>query len=458
MIEVGFGFRMPPGRVRPIGKQQQQQQQQQQQHQNRSRWHWLRKRGNVTFVRPAEEIDDRKERFYLAIASVLRWARLFGVFPLSNITTPNPDGLRFKLFSIFIVLSVLSIVGGLLIMTTALIRLTRVGINAMNIAEPIFYAICTLLHLLFVRLAKVWRNFMMFWTQREEMFFARPYGAINLRRKVVCTAACVILSALVEHVTYVINQAYNVYQESLACRYNVTHPLKLYGSLTFRSVYLSVPYHHFTTAFLLYTTISLTFVWTFVDLFIMLLATGIACRFEQLNKRIDSNLKNSSEAFWGEMRTHFVGLMELVEQTNRIVGPMVIVSCANDMYFLCLQTLNSLEDKPFAINEWYFRYSFTFLILRTSMKLWYAADVDEKSTRTNKLVQKIHSEHYNDELEILRICSGAGVSISGMGFFNISRKIFLTMAGSILTYELVLIRFHRSSKDEGQERPCAYID
>ncbi|XP_050079395.1 gustatory receptor for sugar taste 64a-like [Anopheles maculipalpis] len=257
---------------------------------------------------------------------------------------------------------------------------------------------------------------------------------------------------------YVINQAYNVYHESLACRYNVTHPLKLYGSLTFRSVYLSVPYHHFTTAFLLYTTISLTFVWTFTDLFLMLIASGISCRFEQLNKRINANLQNSTEAFWGEMRTHFVGLMELVEQTNRIIGPIVIVSCANDMYFLCLQTLNTIEHKPFPINEWYFRYSFTFLILRTSVKLWYTAAVDEKSTRTNKLVQKVRSENYNDEVEILRICSGAGVSISGMGFFNISRKIFLTMAGSILTYELVLIRFHRSSQGAGQERPCAYID
>ncbi|XP_041788704.1 gustatory receptor for sugar taste 64a-like [Anopheles merus] len=180
--------------------------------------------------------------------------------------------------------------------------------------------------------------------------------------------------------------------------------------------------------YLLYTTISLTFIWTFTDLFIMLVASGIACRFGQLNKRINSNLQNGSEAFWGEMRTHFVGLIELVERTNRIVGPLLIASCANDMYFLCLQTLNALEDKPFDINDWYFRYSFTFLILRTSVKLWFAADVDEKSVRTHKLVQKIRSEHYNDELEILRICSSGGVSISGMGFFTITRRIFLTVS------------------------------
>uniref|UniRef100_A0A182WQQ8 Gustatory receptor n=1 Tax=Anopheles minimus TaxID=112268 RepID=A0A182WQQ8_9DIPT len=448
MIEVGFGFRVPPGPDRNVVSKQP----------NRSRWHWLRKRGNVTFVRPAEEIDDRKERFYLAIASVLRWARILGVFPLSNITATDPDAFRFNYFSPYIVLSALSVVGGLFVMLAALIRLNRVGINAMNIAEPIFFAMCTLLNLLFVRLAIVWREFMLFWAQREELFFARPYGAINLRRRVIRLAVWIILSGLVEHVVYVINQAYNVHQESLTCRYNVTHPIKLYGSLTFRSVYQSVPYHHLTTMYLLYTTVSLTFIWTFTDLFLMLIATGISCRFEQLNKRIDANLQNGSEAFWGEMRTHFVGLMELVERTNRIVGPLVIVSCANDMYFLCLQTLNTVEDKPFAINEWYFRYSFTFLIMRTSVKLWFAADVDEKSTRTHKLVQKIRTEHYNDELEILRICSGTGVSISGMGFFNITRKIFLTMAGSILTYELVLLRFHRSSKGVGEDRPCGYID
>ncbi|EAA02857.3 AGAP012713-PA [Anopheles gambiae str. PEST] len=448
MIEVGFGFRMVPGPVRSSNATRH----------TRSRWHWLRKRGNVTFVRPAAEIDDRKERFYLAIASVLRWARLFGVFPLSNITATDPSAFRFHYFSPYIVLSALSIVGGLFIMAAALVRLNRVGINAMNIAEPIFFGMCTLLQLLFVRLAQAWRGFMVYWAEREEMFFARPYGAINLRRKVIGLAVCILTSALVEHVVYVINQAYNVYQESLTCQYNVTNPLKLYGTLTFGSVYQSVPYHHLLTMYLLYTTISLTFIWTFTDLFIMLVATGIACRFGQLNKRIDSNLQNGSEAFWGEMRTHFVGLIELVERTNRIVGPLLIASCANDMYFLCLQTLNALEDKPYDINDWYFRYSFTFLILRTSVKLWFAADVDENSVRTHKLVQKIRSEHYNDELEILRICSSGGVSISGMGFFTITRRIFLTMAGSILTYELVLMRFHRSSKGVGEDLPCGYID
>lgn len=55
----------------------------------------------------------------------------------------------------------------------------------------------------------------------------------------------------VEHVVYVINQAYNVYQESLTCQYNVTNPLKLYGTLTFGSVYQSVPYHHLLTMYLL---------------------------------------------------------------------------------------------------------------------------------------------------------------------------------------------------------------
>lgn len=224
MIEVGFGFRMVPGPVRSSNATRQ----------TRSRWHWLRKRGNVTFVRPAAEIDDRKERFYLAIASgkrlriyvllgtisrnrrvfyfslhpgppsfagkVLRWARLFGVFPLSNITATDPGAFRFHYFSPYIVLSALSIVGGLFIMAAALVRLNRVGINAMNIAEPIFFGMCTLLQLLFVRLAQAWRGFMVYWAEREEMFFARPYGAINLRRKVIGLAVCILTSALGRHV------------------------------------------------------------------------------------------------------------------------------------------------------------------------------------------------------------------------------------------------------------------
>ncbi|XP_058129801.1 gustatory receptor for sugar taste 64a-like [Anopheles ziemanni] len=332
-------------------------------------------------------------------------------FPFEHLTASDaatdPKDLHFRLLSIPLVLSVVTMVGGFVIMIAALVRLNRIGFNAINSAEPIFFGMCALLNVFFVRLAILWGDFMTFWSQREELFFARPYGAINLRRRVVWVAVGIIGAAIVEHAMSVINHAYNVYQESLTCRYNVSSPIKLYAMLTFRMVYPSIPYNHLLTIYLVYTTIALTFIWTFTDLFIMLVSTSIGCRFGQLNKRIDANRYNSSEAFWGEMRAHFVGLMELVERANRMVGPLVIASCANDVYFLCLQTLNTVENKPYAINEWYFRYSFLFLIVRTTAKLWCAAEVNEESLRTHKLVQTVQSEQYNDELEILRICSTA---------------------------------------------------
>uniref|UniRef100_A0A182J916 Uncharacterized protein n=1 Tax=Anopheles atroparvus TaxID=41427 RepID=A0A182J916_ANOAO len=423
-----------------------------------SKWHWLRRRGNVTFVRAAEDIDDRKERFHLAIASVLRWTRILGVFPLTNITATEPESFQVRLVSVPMIFSGLTLVGGFLIMLAAILRLNRIGFNALNSAEPIFFGMCALLNVFFIRVAVVWRDVMTYWARREELFFARPYGAINLRRRVLCIAVCIITAAFVEHVFYVINQAFYVHQESLACHYNVSSPFKLYAVLTFRAVYQSVPYSHLLTMYLLYTTIAMTFIWTFTDLFIMLVSSSVGCRFDQLNRRIDANLNTDSEAFWGEMRTHYVALIEVVQHVNRVVGPLVVASCANDMYFLCLQTLNTLETKPHAINEWYFRYSFLFLIVRTAVKLWFAAEVHEKSTHTHKLVQMVRSEQYNDDLEILRICSATGVSISGMGFFDINRQIFLTMVGSILTYELVLLRFHSSSKGVGEDEPCSYVD
>ncbi|ETN59578.1 gustatory receptor [Anopheles darlingi] len=444
MIEVDPGVRFPPLVYQGVPAA--------------NGWQWLRKRRNVTFVRAAEDIDGWKERFHLAIGSVLRWARLFGVFPLTNITASNDsDGLQqFRYLSFPVLLCALAAGGGVMVMIAALVRLERIGFNALNIAEPIFYGMCTLLNILFVRLALQWREFMRYWNQREEFFFARPYGAVNLRRRVLSMTSGVLGLAFVEHVMYVINQVHNVHQESLTCRYNASNPIRLYAMLTFSSVYSSFPYHPLLTTYLLYITVSLTFLWTFTDLFIMLLATGIACRFGQLNQRIDSNLRSGSQAIWSELRAHYVGLIELTERTNRVIGPLVIVSCANDMYFLCLQTLNTVEAKASPINEWYFRYSFTFLILRTSLKLWYTAEVAERSMQTHKLVQKIRSEFYNDELDILRIFSQSGVAISGMGFFEINRKIFLGMAGSILTYELVLLRFHSSSKGAGVDNPCSY--
>lgn len=128
---------------------------------------------------------------------MLRWARLFGVFPLTNLTAPSDsDGLQFRYLSFPVLLCALTAGGGLMVMIAALVRLERIGFNALNIAEPIFFGTCTLLNVLFARVALQWRDFMRYWNQREEFFFARPYGAVNLRRRVLSMTSSVLVLAL----------------------------------------------------------------------------------------------------------------------------------------------------------------------------------------------------------------------------------------------------------------------
>lgn len=45
------------------------------------------------------------------------------------------------------------------------------------------------------------------------------------------------------------------------------------------------------------------------------------------------------------------------------------------------------------------------------------------------------------------------IALSGMKFFYLTRKLVLSVAGTIVTYELVLVQFHQDDKI-GDYDPC----
>lgn len=142
-------------------------------------------------------------------------------------------------------------------------------------------------------------------------------------------------------------------------------------------------------------------------------------------------------------------------------------------------TWSSLSEMPSTMHAVYFYFSLAFLIGRSLSVLLFVSAVHERARDPLRLLQLVPPSGYLSEVQRLaNELSSDNVSLSGLRFFNVTRKLCLTVsvefarqratcvssssclsfiylffnlnrrqvAGSIVTYELVLIQFHEDEK------------
>lgn len=116
-----------------------------------------------------------------------------------------------------------------------------------------------------------------------------------------------------------------------------------------------------------FINITATFVWSFCDLFVIIISVGLATRFKQIN---DSMLMNKGKVgalikffnifynqlktrffffqfmmpdYWAENREYYRDMCELVSQVDKKIAYITMISISNNLFFICVQLLNSLE-------------------------------------------------------------------------------------------------------------------
>lgn len=87
-----------------------------------------------------------------------------------------------------------------------------------------------------------------------------------------------------------------------------------------------------------------TFMWFYVDLFIMIVAMGLSGVFRQYcDFLLKFSGKRVTKKFWDEQRATYRQVCELIEYVDRVISPITIVSFSNNLYFICLQLMNTLK-------------------------------------------------------------------------------------------------------------------
>lgn len=93
----------------------------------------------------------------------------------------------------------------------------------------------------------------------------------------------------------------------------------------------------------------------------------------------------------------------------------------------------------------YFWYSLLFLITRTSATILFGSQVYENARRPLEVIRSVPSEMWCEELQRffdqIKIETNA---LSGRNFFLVRRNLLFSMAGALITYELVLLQFEKT--------------
>lgn len=90
----------------------------------------------------------------------------------------------------------------------------------------------------------------------------------------------------------------------------------------------------------------------------------------------------------------------------------------------------------------YFWFSLLFLIARTSATILFGALVYENARFPLEVIRSVPSEMWCEELQrFFEQIKNESNAFSGKKFFIIRRNLLFSMAGALITYELVLLQF-----------------
>lgn len=221
--------------------------------------------------------------FQDSIYPVLAIAQCFGVMPVRNISSRNALDLKFTwksfryIFAVFVTMSCALEAVSTIVWTFS----TRVEFGKLVI---LVYYITNFLSLYcFLRLARTWPNLMMRWHDVEmslpqiEKKSKRRELLVRMRK----TAAFILAMSAVEHILSIVSSVLVVSD----CP-RIQNLVKAYYVRNFPQVFSFFEYSHVLGFYVKFIHITSTFVWSFADLFIMMISCGLSAKFKQVNEQL----------------------------------------------------------------------------------------------------------------------------------------------------------------------------
>ncbi|KFB41609.1 AGAP003256-PA-like protein [Anopheles sinensis] len=401
--------------------------------------------------------------FHHAVAPVLLLGQCISLLPVVNVFSVNFRSTRFKARSIRCAISLVYLLMAGLYSVLSIRWYIRRGLNMSYFANCIYMIVVYVSAIFFFLVAMRWQTILGAFAHCERSFLKEQYRRLtqgtwgSLMWKIRFTGFTLFALAMAEDwLNFYRAYESNIIQIETCNRTNVT----LWENFYLREhphVFHLVPFNVFTIGVTEWINRCMRYTWTYLDIFIISFSYGAQFRYEQIFRRLLATEGMACPInFWSELRMDYVAVSELVTFLDDHFGHLVLLACANDMYFIATQLFNGFQRRRAFANYIYFWYSLLLLIFRTVTMLYVGSGVYVASMRPLHLLRNISSKNWGIDLQRLtdEVSSGENV-LSGKQFFFLKRQIILAMAGTLVTYELVLLDQVKKIPDTALD--CSYF-
>ncbi|EDW04705.1 GH13957 [Drosophila grimshawi] len=329
----------------------------------------------------------------------------------------------------------------------------------------VFYVFVQCSCMLFIDAARHWPTLIRYWTRVELIFSKPPYEVLkrSLSQRVRLSALIIIGCSIVDHALYLSSAIISYRRNAELCS---KLPNSTIGGVSFDKfivinypyAFEVLPYSRIIAVYIMLVAGTSTFIWNYMDLFIIMISKGLSYRFEQISNRIHL-LKQADqvpESTFIKIREDYVRMCQLLERVDNAFSSIILLSCANNLYFICVQLMNIFNKLRWPINYVYHWYSMLFLGSRTACVFLTAATINDESKSALAVLRRVSGNNWCIEVErlIFQMFTQT-VALSGKKFYFLTRRLLFGMAGTIVTYELVLLQFDEPNRRKGLQPLCA---
>ncbi|XP_050518353.1 gustatory receptor 5a for trehalose-like [Diabrotica virgifera virgifera] len=369
----------------------------------------------------------------------LQIGQVFGLFPL-YVGGATYESLKIKWCYWRMVYSILMLIGIFFITIITTYKNVPEHHDLLSLEGVIFFINATIQALLFFKLTFEWPDYVKEWNKVETRL-SNMEAPGSLKQKLNSIAIAVLILATVEH--YLVTAA--VLKSSFAASASISEGIRYYFQSSYSAAFSLVKYNFWLGCLLEFINVQTTFLWNYIDVFIMLIGEALKFRLQQLNQRIRiySKTEICNLQVWRTCRTNYLRIVALCQITNERISTLILLSFLVNLYFVLKQIFKSLTKFNDSIKKAYFYISFCLMVIRISCVIIFGSGIHDEWQETSQILQTVSSSAYNVELErFIKTVTTYELALSGKNFFSVRRQLILQIAGTIVTYELVIIQFY----------------
>lgn len=236
------------------------------------------------WLKSFDKVDEfQEEGFHRSIAPILIIAVVFGIFPVNNLTSKNPISVNFKWKSIRVAYSIFTLTVCGFVTAFALAYVFKTSIMFGKIVFLVYYLSSFLSFIFFVRLALNWNEMMIEWRRVEKTLpkYTEKKQNYQNRLRMRSVAAVILFLSFIEHLLSTVSQIIEVFD----CP-RIHNVFEAYMVRSFPLIYYFFPYSIPLSVLVKFAHITSTFIWSFTDLFIMLISMGLSSMLKVINERM----------------------------------------------------------------------------------------------------------------------------------------------------------------------------